>query len=296
MKKTSLVHPMLSMSKYLHLYIRVALRLRRRIEKAFESNKKFRVFIILPLLPGFPGEVKETVTLQIILKYTYKTISRNRGLSLIEKLYQLMGEKFEDYISFFSLRTHGILNEVPYTEMIYVHSKIMIVDDEVALIGSANINDRSLKGSRDSEIAVIIRDNCKVPSKMDGKIFLAANFAQSLRIRLLKEHLGYNLNTYEIPEDLLDPLGDKLIKIMKEIANSNTIHYRQIFNCYPDDNFKNFSDLDNFRDPPTKEKYNNYKDNIFGNLVEFPLNFLKQEYLNRNYFCKEILVPLKNFL
>lgn len=30
----------------------------------------------------------------------------------------------------------------------------MIVDDEVVLIGSANINDRSLLGNRDSEIGV----------------------------------------------------------------------------------------------------------------------------------------------
>jgi phospholipase D1/2 len=34
----------------------------------------------------------------------------------------------------------------------------MIVDDEIALIGSANINDRSLMGSRDSEIAMVIYD------------------------------------------------------------------------------------------------------------------------------------------
>jgi phosphatidylserine/phosphatidylglycerophosphate/cardiolipin synthase-like enzyme len=35
---------------------------------------------------------------------------------------------------------------------IYVHSKLMIIDDCMALIGSANINDRSLLGSRDSEV------------------------------------------------------------------------------------------------------------------------------------------------
>ena len=31
---------------------------------------------------------------------------------------------------------------------------MMIIDDQIAIIGSANINDRSLKGTRDSEIAV----------------------------------------------------------------------------------------------------------------------------------------------
>ena len=34
--------------------------------------------------------------------------------------------------------------------MIYVHSKLLIVDDEYLLVGSANINQRSLDGDRDS--------------------------------------------------------------------------------------------------------------------------------------------------
>ena len=38
--------------------------------------------------------------------------------------------------------------------MIYVHSKGMVVDDEFVLIGSANINQRSLEGTRDTEIAM----------------------------------------------------------------------------------------------------------------------------------------------
>lgn len=38
--------------------------------------------------------------------------------------------------------------------MIYVHSKGMIVDDEYVILGSANINERSLEGTRDTEIAM----------------------------------------------------------------------------------------------------------------------------------------------
>ena len=37
---------------------------------------------------------------------------------------------------------------------VYVHSKMTIIDDEYVLIGSANINQRSLSGERDSEIAM----------------------------------------------------------------------------------------------------------------------------------------------
>lgn len=32
----------------------------------------------------------------------------------------------------------------------------MIVDDEIVLMGSANINDRSLLGNRDSELAIVV--------------------------------------------------------------------------------------------------------------------------------------------
>ena len=38
--------------------------------------------------------------------------------------------------------------------MIYVHSKMMIVDDEYIIVGSANINQRSMDGTRDTEIAI----------------------------------------------------------------------------------------------------------------------------------------------
>lgn len=38
--------------------------------------------------------------------------------------------------------------------MVYVHAKGMIVDDEYVILGSANINQRSLAGSRDTEIAM----------------------------------------------------------------------------------------------------------------------------------------------
>ena len=38
-------------------------------------------------------------------------------------------------------------------------------------MGSANINDRSLMGDRDSEIAMVIEDEVKVLSKMNQKEF-----------------------------------------------------------------------------------------------------------------------------
>ena len=37
-------------------------------------------------------------------------------------------------------------------------AQVCIVDDRLAIIGSANINERSQRGDRDSELAAVIRD------------------------------------------------------------------------------------------------------------------------------------------
>lgn len=52
----------------------------------------------------------------------------------------------------------------------YIHGKVCIVDDRLAIIGSANINERSLRGDKDSELAAVIRDTdfidrCVLPLK-----------------------------------------------------------------------------------------------------------------------------------
>lgn len=67
------------------------------------------------------------------------------------------------------MRNHGVLEGIPVTELIYVHSKLLIVDDDIALIGSANINDRSMCGDRDSELAVVIEQEKKIISKFGDK-------------------------------------------------------------------------------------------------------------------------------
>lgn len=74
--------------------------------------------------------------------------------------------------------------------MIYVHSKLMIVDDKLVFISSANINDRSMLGKRDSEIGVIIQDTNTVSSKMAGKPYQASKLAYDLRLNLWRTFLG----------------------------------------------------------------------------------------------------------
>jgi phospholipase D1/2 len=55
------------------------------------------------------------------------------------------------------------------TELLYIHSKVMIVDDRRVIMGSANFNDRSQKGDGDSEIALVMEDTDLIDSYMDGQ-------------------------------------------------------------------------------------------------------------------------------
>ena len=82
------------------------------------------------------------------------------------------------------MRAHDVLMGVLVTEIIYVHSKLMIIDDHMAICGSANINDRSLLGSRDSEVAIVINDNEEEECLFNGARVRVGKFCSSWRKRL----------------------------------------------------------------------------------------------------------------
>src|SRR5947207_1083218 len=70
----------------------------------------------------------------------------------------------------------------------------MIVDDRTAIIGSANINERSMLGYRDSEVAAVVRDTDAIWSTMAGRPYLVGRFAHTLRLRLMREHLRIDVD------------------------------------------------------------------------------------------------------
>jgi phosphatidylserine/phosphatidylglycerophosphate/cardiolipin synthase-like enzyme len=87
----------------------------------------------------------------------------------------------------------------PYSD-IYVHAKLMIVDDCYVIIGSANLNNRSF--TNDSELAVAIVDADTIPSTMNGSTETICAFAKNLRLKLWQEHLGVN-NTNDIEDPII---------------------------------------------------------------------------------------------
>ena len=121
----------------------------------------------------FPEGNPASMAMQEILYWQFCTMkTMYRGIA---KAIQAEGTGAHptDYLAFFCLGKRESPDEVPVDELaeptpgtssetirqtlrhqVYVHSKMSIFDDEYILIGSANINERSLSGNRDSEIAV----------------------------------------------------------------------------------------------------------------------------------------------
>lgn len=159
-----------------------------KIKKAIAENRVFRVIVIVPVHPE--GGYKDTATVRYIMGWQYKTICRG-GNSIVETLEKLIAPGVVDkYIQFFVVKNWAKCKEKLFHEQIYVHAKLMIVDDRVVVVGSANINDRSMLGVRDSEIAVVIKDRQMLNSSMNGTPFQVAKFAHELRCHLYLEHLG----------------------------------------------------------------------------------------------------------
>ncbi|KAI5860889.1 phospholipase D [Durotheca rogersii] len=172
-----------------------------RIIRAHEKNEEWRCCIIIPLVPGFQNTVDqaEGSSVRLIMQFQYRSICRGPN-SIFGRL-QAAGIEPEDYIQFFSLRQWGRIgadNQI-VTEQLYIHAKTIVVDDRVALIGSANINERSMLGNRDSEVAAIVRDTEMMWSTMGGKQYRVGRFAHTLRMRLMREHLGLDVD--EITEE-----------------------------------------------------------------------------------------------
>ncbi|KAF1983317.1 phospholipase D [Aulographum hederae CBS 113979] len=167
-----------------------------RILRADRNREEWRCIIIIPLMPGFESEVHtaDGGSVRLIMQCQYRSICRGET-SIFGRL-QAAGIDPEDYIEFYALRKWDTIGpkKALVTEQLYIHAKIMIVDDRIAIIGSANINERSMLGSRDSEVAAFIRDREMIPSVMAGEPYRVSKFAHTLRMRLMREHLGIDVD------------------------------------------------------------------------------------------------------
>ncbi|KAM3927273.1 phospholipase D2 isoform 1-T3 [Leptodactylus fuscus] len=268
----------------------------QRILWAHKQAKKFRVFIVIPLLPGFEGNIEMGGgnSIQAILHFTYSSICRGDN-SIISRLKEEMGDAWRQYLSVCGLRTHG---EMPdgslVSELIYIHSKMLIVDDKKVIIGSANINDRSMLGKRDSELAIMVEDTEYEHSLMDGEPYQAGKYALGLRMDCFNTLLGAR-----IPPclDVSDPVSDLFFnEVWNQTALNNSALYDQVFRCLPTNGVQSHRVRQAYTSVPSMASTNpslsrEMLARVKGHLVEFPLYFLVEEYLLPPLNSKEGVIP-----
>uniref|UniRef100_A0A8C2FI97 Phospholipase n=1 Tax=Cyprinus carpio TaxID=7962 RepID=A0A8C2FI97_CYPCA len=278
-----------------HVYNKIGDAIIERIIRAHKEKKLFRVYVVTPLLPGFEGDISTGGgnALQAVMHFNYRTMNRGE-YSIIAQLKKEMDDQWMNYISICGLRTHAELQGRLVTELIYVHSKLLIADDNTVIIGSANINDRSMLGKRDSEVAVIFEDSETTPSVMDGQEYQAGKFALQLRLECFKTILGaFNDPTI----DVSDPISNGFYKdVWMSISGRNATIYEKVFRCLPSGLVRNKQELMSFQSKPGLDKENPVKaqellKKIRGSLVQFPLEFLCEENLMPSVGTKEGMVP-----
>ncbi|KAJ2958557.1 hypothetical protein NQZ79_g5872 [Umbelopsis isabellina] len=172
----------------------------QRILRAVKEGHKWRAIIIIPLVPGFQNNVDEPegMSIRMIMNCQFRSICRGEH-SIYGRL-RAQNINPDDYITFYGLRNWGRLGGEYVTEQVYIHAKTMVVDDRIVIIGSANINERSQRGNRDSEVAAYVKDSKMIDSHMGGQPYKVGHFAHTLRLRLMREHLGVDVDALEVEQ------------------------------------------------------------------------------------------------
>ncbi|MDA7086905.1 phospholipase D-like domain-containing protein [Pseudomonas sp. SA3-5] len=258
--------------------------LANRIGRAIDEKLPFHVYMILPVHPegalnvlnimhqvsltmqslafGEHSLIKRIQRRMALRELLDRKVSREDALKVIERLDSSDRPVYEQqdwtrYLTLLNLRTWETLNGRVVTEQIYVHSKLLIADDRVAILGSANINDRSLQGSRDSELAVIVRDSTPAQAKLDGKcLHTVGKAVQQLRMDLWKKHFGLAITQPSgvspaagLAQYLEQPAAEQTWRAIQERAQANTDFYNESFDFIP----QNISQVQPRKTPDLKE-------------------------------------------
>ena len=146
-------------------------------EQALRRAPNLRLIVVVPRHPDRNGRISGPA-------------SRLGQLAMMEHLMEVA----PDRLAVFDLENGN-------ADAIYVHAKVVIIDDVMALIGSDNMNRRSW--THDSELSIAVLDeeeDLREPRDPAGTGDRARRFARDLRLRLWREHLGAD------DDGLLDPI------------------------------------------------------------------------------------------
>jgi phospholipase D1/2 len=191
--------------------------LANRICAHIKAKTPFHVYLVVPVHP------EGDITAGSVWKQHWLALStiKHGTDSLISRIMRQLKEsgrpasEWDQYLTVLNMRNFGAtalysrnyqtndedfgreIGRFVVTEQIYIHSKLLIVDDAVAIIGSANTNDRSLTGNGDTEIAAVIVDTENVELRDLGSPQIKVQtrkFARDLRKQLWTKHFGFMIN------------------------------------------------------------------------------------------------------
>ncbi|CAA6656034.1 unnamed protein product [Spirodela intermedia] len=206
----------------------IPMELALKIVSKIRAKERFAVYIVIPM---WPEGVPTSTSMQEIIFWQGQTM---------QMMYRLIGQELksmniedqhpQDYLNFYCLgnqepgetanqgseKSVAGLCQKNRRFMIYVHAKGMIVDDEYVIMGSANINQRSMDGSRDTEIAMGAYQPhhtwSQKSSHPHGQVY-------GYRMSLWAEHLGAVHDFSKEPHSL------DCVRKVNEVARSNWANY-----------------------------------------------------------------------
>ncbi|KAH7546359.1 hypothetical protein FEM48_Zijuj01G0192300 [Ziziphus jujuba var. spinosa] len=203
-----------------------------KIVSKIEAGERFTVYVVIPM---FPEGIPDALPVQPILFWQMMTM--DMMYRDIARAIKAKGLKVEpkDYLTFLCVGNREIKKSGEYEPpekpkdgtdysraqksrryMIYVHSKMMIVDDEYIIVGSANINQRSMDGARDTEIAMGAYQPHHLATTQPAR-----GLIHGQRLALWYEHLGIFDDTFLKPESI------QCVRKVNEIAKKNWSLYIQ---------------------------------------------------------------------
>ncbi|KAI7745918.1 hypothetical protein M8C21_005546 [Ambrosia artemisiifolia] len=202
----------------------IPMELALKIVSKIRAGERFAVYVVIPM---WPEGVPSSATVQEILYWQSQTMEAMYTVIAREIKDMQLDAHPQDYLNFYCLGNREELppemSQAPADDkvsesqkfnrfMIYVHAKGMIVDDEYVIVGSANINQRSLAGSKDTEIAMgAYQPHHSWAAKKrhpHGQIY-------GYRMSLWAEHLGMLEECYKDAESL------ECVKKVNKVAEKN---------------------------------------------------------------------------
>lgn len=223
---------------------RIAEAILERVRHAIEQSKPFRVYVVIPA----------TVYMTVVNYFTRRTLlqdgrrgwKRWRERSLMNRIQILLknaapgsyweGKDAESIQSVCFLSSVGKSASGRWdVGEVFVHSKVLVVDDRVAVIGSANVNDRSFVGSSDSELGAILTDDASTLES--GEVGCVKDF----RLRLWRQYLGLSLDGLQ-DDRISDPSSEDVYDLWSSTSSTNQSILSSVFAHFPSNSITCYSD------------------------------------------------------